>query len=128
MQITAQTLALLAGTNENDNMRSTLAGLQRGGVGAGLERPHRLAMYLGQLSHESAGWKYDREIWGPTEAQKRYDTRTDLGNTAAADGDGGHIQDGTARVGIKTGPQVDVAAIVAVKRQVDGGLALGRAE
>lgn len=88
MQITAQTLALLAGTNENDNMRSTLAGLQRGGVGAGLERPHRLAMYLGQLSHESAGWKYDRELWGPTAAQKRYDTRTDLGNTAAADGDG----------------------------------------
>lgn len=88
MLITAQTLALLAGTNENDNMRSTLAGLQRGGVGAGLERPHRLAMYLGQLSHESAGWKYDRELWGPTAAQKRYDTRTDLGNTAAADGDG----------------------------------------
>lgn len=88
MRITAQSLAQIAGTSENENMRATIAGLQRGGVGAGLERPHRLAMYLGQLGHESAGWKYDRELWGPTAAQKRYDTRTDLGNTAAADGDG----------------------------------------
>ena len=88
MQITVHTLAQLAGTNDNDNMRSTLAGLQRAGVGAGLERPHRLAMFLGQLAHESQGWKHDRELWGPTAAQKRYDTRTDLGNTAAADGDG----------------------------------------
>jgi len=88
MQITGQTLAMIAGGTENDNMRSTVAGLQRAGVGAGLERPHRLAMFLGQLAHESQGWRYDRELWGPTAAQKRYDTRTDLGNTAAADGDG----------------------------------------
>jgi putative chitinase len=88
MQVTAKTLAQVAGGTENENMRSTVAGLQRSGVGAGLERPHRLAMFLGQLSHESQGWRYDRELWGPTAAQKRYDTRTDLGNTAAADGDG----------------------------------------
>lgn len=87
-QVTVETLAQIAGAPVNDNMRSTLAGLQRGGVGAGLDRPNRLAMYLGQLAHESQGWKYDRELWGPTAAQKRYDTRTDLGNTAAVDGDG----------------------------------------
>lgn len=86
MKITAQTLSQLAGTTENENMRATIAGLQRGGVGAGLERPHRLAMYLGQLAHESAGWKFDREIWGPTEAQKRYEGRKDLGNTQPGDG------------------------------------------
>lgn len=86
MKITAQTLAQLAGTTENENMRATIAGLQRGGVGAGLERPHRLAMYLGQLAHESAGWKFDREIWGPTAAQKRYEGRKDLGNTQPGDG------------------------------------------
>lgn len=86
MQITEQTLALIAGTGTSDNMRSTVEGLKRGGVGAGLERPHRLAMYLGQLSHESAGWKYDREIWGPSAAQKRYEGRADLGNTQPGDG------------------------------------------
>lgn len=38
--------------------------------------------------HESGDFKYDGEIWGPTPAQKRYDTRVDLGNTPAVDGDG----------------------------------------
>ena len=32
--------------------------------------------------------RYDREIWDPTPAQQRYDTRTDLGNTPQKDGDG----------------------------------------
>lgn len=86
MQITAGSLSLIAGTSENANMSSTVAGLARAGLGAGLERPHRLAMFLGQLSHESAGWRYDREIWGPTAAQKRYEGRKDLGNVQAGDG------------------------------------------
>lgn len=54
----------------------------------GLDMPHRLAQYLSQLSHESAGFEYDQELWGPTAAQARYDTRTDLGNTPEKDGDG----------------------------------------
>ncbi|WP_417723944.1 glycoside hydrolase family 19 protein [Salipiger sp.] len=69
-------------------MRSVLAGLAARGHGAGLGRPWRLAHYVAQLGHESGGFRYDREIWGPTPAQERYDTRTDLGNTAARDGDG----------------------------------------
>ena len=88
MQVTVETLARIAGASPNANMQSTVLGLQMAGVGAGLERPHRLAMFLGQLAHESGGWRHDREIWGPTAAQQRYDTRTDLGNTAAVDGDG----------------------------------------
>ena len=56
------------------------------GIGAGLNRPHRLAMYLGQLAHESGGWVYDREVWGDTAAQKRYEGRKDLGNTQPGDG------------------------------------------
>lgn len=86
MQVTAATLAAIAGSAENDNMRSTVEGLQRFGVGAGLERPARLAMYFGQLSHESMGWVFDREVWGPTEAQLRYEGRADLGNTQPGDG------------------------------------------
>jgi putative chitinase len=86
MNITPATLAALAKVPVNTNMASTIRGLlMRPGL---LSAPHRLACYLGQLGHESGCWRYDREIWGPTAAQKRYDTRTDLGNTAAADGDG----------------------------------------
>ena len=83
-------LALVGVTGEKPsaNAGSVFRALVIGGEAAGLDKPHRLAMYLAQLSHESAGFVHDKEIWGPTPAQKRYDTRTDLGNTAAADGDG----------------------------------------
>lgn len=70
------------------NAQSFLLAYSRYGSIMGLDQPHRLAQFLPQLLHESADFRYDREIWGPTPAQKRYDTRTDLGNTAAADGDG----------------------------------------
>ena len=86
MLVTAQTLARIAGASINDNMVSTAIGLQMAGIGAGLERPHRLAMLLSQLSHESMGWRYDREIWGPTKAQARYEGRKDLGNSQPGDG------------------------------------------
>jgi putative chitinase len=86
--IAATTIARMAGTNVNSNIRSVVSGLDQFGHAEGLQRPHRMAQYLAQLIHESARFRYDRELWGPTPAQKRYDTRTDLGNTAARDGDG----------------------------------------
>lgn len=70
------------------NMESIIAGLEYGGAKFGLDLPHRLAKYLGQMAHESGGFKYDKEIWKNTPAQLRYDTRTDLGNTPERDGDG----------------------------------------
>jgi len=48
----------------------------------------RICHYLGQVLHETAGFIYKEEIWGNTPAQKRYDTRVDLGNTPQVDGDG----------------------------------------
>lgn len=75
-----------AGTAANES--SVVIALQTYGAAAGLDKPHRLAQFLGQLAHESGGFKYDREVWGPTPAQARYDTRVDLGNTPAVDGDG----------------------------------------
>lgn len=88
MIITDDKLALMAGVAVNDNMRSVRIGINEQGARAGLDRPHRLAHYLAQILHENGRFKYDREVWGPTPAQERYDTRTDLGNTPEKDGDG----------------------------------------
>lgn len=88
MILSADALATITGSAINSNARSVLAGLERGGHRVGLQHPHRLAMYLAQILHESGGFRYDQEVWGPTAAQARYDTRTDLGNTPERDGDG----------------------------------------
>ena len=70
------------------NAQSAIGSLEKYGETFGLLVPHRLAQFLPQILHESGNFRYDREIWGPTPAQKRYDTRKDLGNTPAVDGDG----------------------------------------
>lgn len=78
--------------NANDaaraNLASVLNALERYGSRVGMNQPHRVGHYLTQISHESAWFRYDRELWGPTPAQKRYDEREDLGNTPERDGDG----------------------------------------
>lgn len=70
------------------NMQSMISALDAHGKKAGLDRGHRMAFFLGQILHESMYFRADREIWRNTSAQKRYDTRTDLGNTPVVDGDG----------------------------------------
>lgn len=46
----------------------------------------KLAYILATAHHETGAFKYVREIWGPTAAQKKYEGRKDLGNTVAGDG------------------------------------------
>lgn len=84
----AQIRLAAKGRCNESNLESVMVALDQFGVKLGMDRPHRLAQYFAQLMHESGDFKYDQEIWGPTPAQARYDTRTDLGNTPAKDGDG----------------------------------------
>ncbi len=51
-----------------------------------LDQPLRAAHFFAQIAHESGGFRYVREIWGPTEAQRGYEGRRDLGNTRPGDG------------------------------------------
>jgi putative chitinase len=46
----------------------------------------RQAAFLAQIGHESGGLRYTLELWGPTDAQKRYEGRLDLGNVQVGDG------------------------------------------
>jgi putative chitinase len=48
--------------------------------------PLRIAHFLAQAAAETGNFRYLREIWGPTEAQQRYDGRDDLGNNEPGDG------------------------------------------
>ena len=55
-----------------------------------INTPVRLAAFLAQITHESGEFKYLQEIWGPTDAQKRYEPPNkkakELGNTQPRDG------------------------------------------
>ena len=51
-----------------------------------IDTVQRQAMFLANIGHETGGLHYLTEIWGPTEAQRRYEGRKDLGNTEPGDG------------------------------------------
>ena len=55
-----------------------------------INTPVRQAAYMAQIGHESLGLRYMAEMWGPTEAQERYEPpsslATRLGNTEPGDG------------------------------------------
>ena len=51
-----------------------------------IKTPLQFAAFIAQVGHESGRLYYTKEIWGPTEWQKRYEGRADLGNTEPGDG------------------------------------------
>ena len=55
-----------------------------------INTPLRIVHWLAQVYQESGRLQYTREIWDGKGQQAKYDTRTDLGNTPAVDGDGYH--------------------------------------
>lgn len=84
--LTLDQLVAIADRPENDNMQSVLAALNAYGPTVGMDRPHRMAQYIAQIAHESARFRYDKEIWDGKGAQSRYEGRADLGNTQTGDG------------------------------------------
>lgn len=91
MQLTYQTIAAVtrrkATAASRKNAESVLVALNQYGERYGLLLPHRLAQFLAQVMHESGEFTYDREVWGPTPAQQRYEDRADLGHSKAVDGE-----------------------------------------
>jgi predicted chitinase len=55
-----------------------------------IDKPPREAAFVAQLAHESGQFRFMEEIWGPTDAQRRYEPpstlATRLGNTEQGDG------------------------------------------
>lgn len=51
-----------------------------------IDTPTRQAAFLAQVAHESGSLHFLVELWGPTAAQARYETRYDIGNIQPGDG------------------------------------------
>ncbi len=85
--LTSEQLLRIAGTSQ---LKTRIEQLTPG-VNATFEKfqinTHlRMAHFLAQVMHESGGFRWLREIWGPTAAQRGYEGRRDLGNTQPGDG------------------------------------------
>ena len=92
--LTIPVLTEIAGrrlANES-NAQAFLGTINKYGARFGLDRKNRLAALLGTVLIESGWFRYDREIWGPTPQQLKYDPASGsdlsrrLGNTTPGDG------------------------------------------
>lgn len=84
--ITPDLIRALVPTLPGERARTVAATLDEAARAAQITTPERVAQFVAQLAHESAGFRYLEEIWGPTAAQTRYEGRRDLGNTQPGDG------------------------------------------
>lgn len=83
--MTPQQLAMATGARI-DRAREWLPHIEAAMAEFDINTPARQAAFLAQIGHESGGLHWSIEIWGPTEAQCRYEGRRDLGNTQPGDG------------------------------------------
>ena len=79
--------ALVACTGARIDRAQTFAPLLDAAMAEfGIDTPDRQAAFLAQVGHESGGLHWLVELWGPTEAQRHYEGRIDLGNVRPGDG------------------------------------------
>lgn len=73
-----------------DKAQLYLPHLNQAMANSGIDNMLRTAAFIAQLAHESGEFRFMEEIWGPTDAQRRYeppsDLATRLGNTQPGDG------------------------------------------
>ncbi|HEY9646835.1 MAG TPA: glycoside hydrolase family 19 protein [Chroococcidiopsis sp.] len=85
-----QTLQIVGSTQLKDRITAIMPGLNATLEKFEINTPLRISHFLGQILHESGGFRYLREIWGPTDAQRRYEPpsklASTLGNAQAGDG------------------------------------------
>ncbi|MBD2103272.1 glycoside hydrolase family 19 protein [Leptolyngbya sp. FACHB-261] len=85
-----QVLKIVGSQNLESRIKSLIPGLNATLDKFEINTDLRIAHFLAQIIHESGGFRWIREIWGPTDQQKRYDPpsrlATMLGNTHAGDG------------------------------------------
>ncbi len=85
MAITVDQLATSTGSNHQKAM-AWLEAINTAMARFGIDTPTRQAAFLAQIGHESGSLQFVLELWGPTDAQKGYEGRKDLGNTKDGDG------------------------------------------
>lgn len=86
MILTGEILDRIAGRRTGTIGDEIADGLDRYGPQYDIDTNLRVAHFLAQACHETQGFRYLKEIWGPTQAQQRYDGRKDLGNVRLGDG------------------------------------------
>ena len=86
----AEMLAIVGTTQFEDRVRALVPGINATFNQFSMHTPLRKTHFLAQVLHESGGFRWLRELWGPTEAQRRYEPASrlaaDLGNTQPGDG------------------------------------------
>ena len=83
--MTPQELALCTGARI-DRATTFLPYIEAAMAEFDISTNERKAAFLAQVGHESGGLHWLVELWGPTDAQRRYEGRADLGNTESGDG------------------------------------------
>jgi putative chitinase len=85
-----QMLDIIGSSHLRDRVAAMMPGINLTLEKFDITTPLRMAHFFGQILHESGGFRYLREIWGPTDAQRRYEPPSRLaerlGNTQPGDG------------------------------------------
>lgn len=81
-----QLLEIICSTDLKSRIESLVPGINQTFDKFQINTQLRMAHFLAQVIHESGGFRWLREIWGPTTIQRGYEGRRDLGNVEPGDG------------------------------------------